>query len=264
VYKNDFDKMKKSTILRSIIIDESMLAINDLYNTLEQYFHTEIFVVKKYTNPLKALEDLDKVMPDVIFLELQFSDFNSFKLYDILSNKFKSKVVIYSGLSELAVKVLNNMVALGFVSKPIELQQIRVSIDRALLKRENNNYGNISKQIYPDFILLNNQAKIILLPVKEIKRLLAEGAYTLLYYGGTHIKISKNLKYFENRLDPSIFLRVDRSNIIRFDSIKEMSKQGFDNKLIMTDGHVIRLSKIKLASFIQILDNMKLFAHIYE
>ena len=80
---------------------------------------------------------------------------------------------------------------------------------------------------------------------RTISRLEAEGNCTALHFtDGTRYLDTRTLRVYEQMLDPTVFLRVHRSHLVRADCIVAMTPCGHgDMKLSLRDGGVVTLSR---------------------
>ncbi|MGH9949080.1 MAG: LytR/AlgR family response regulator transcription factor [Pyrinomonadaceae bacterium] len=69
---------------------------------------------------------------------------------------------------------------------------------------------------------VKENGRIVLISVRDIDRITSDGNYVKLYTNGKWHLLRKTMKAMEQKLDPSVFLRVRRSAIVRIEQIKEL------------------------------------------
>jgi two-component system LytT family response regulator len=236
--------------LNAIIIDDSQVSIDTLVKVIEKYFNKDVFISNIYVNASDALEEIEFLVPDIIFLDLEMPQLDGFETYKLLPKEISPYIIVYSGKSEASIKVINNMEIEGFVTKPIVLSEIRLIIEKIknkIVKKFNQPEVNESSNM----IMLNSQKRTVFVSLDRIHRIEALGSYTNVYLDDTVINTSKNLKYYELFLNPNMFVRVDRSYLINISSIQEIVKSGFHSELIMKDNFRLKFSNDKMNNLIK-------------
>ncbi len=118
---------KKYTIM---IIDDDPLVNNSVNGILASLYSK----VVSYTDCEKALEDLESVHPDLILLDVFLGEMNGLDVLELLKEKnFPTPVIMMTAFSD--VKMAVRAVKLGaedFIIKPLDLEQLEVSVERAL------------------------------------------------------------------------------------------------------------------------------------
>lgn len=102
----------------------------------------------------------------------------------------------------------------------------------------------------PDFLALERNKKIVLMPVNSVLAIKASGDYIeIITEDGTFLKRESMISIIE-QLDPTRFYRVHRSAIININSIKEMEPKGKgDYRLILESGIKIDASRSYMKDF---------------
>jgi DNA-binding LytR/AlgR family response regulator len=101
-----------------------------------------------------------------------------------------------------------------------------------------------------DFVLLYDSAKSFLTRVSEIVLLEAEGNDTVITLAsGSKIMIRKTISKCEQRLDPSIFLRTDRSTMVNMGFVKKVEADAKRFLFILTNGKLVTVSRNRSINF---------------
>ena len=72
---------------------------------------------------------------------------------------------------------------------------------------------------YLERIAVEMHGKVRVVPVATIDYIVASGPYAELYVADKHYSIRERMQVLEERLDPSVFLRVHRSVIVRLELV---------------------------------------------
>ncbi len=76
--------------------------------------------------------------------------------------------------------------------------------------------------VYAERFTVKESGRIVLIKVCEIDWITSDGNYVKLHTNGKSHLLRETMKAMEQKLDPSIFLRVRRSAIVRIEQIKEL------------------------------------------
>lgn len=112
------------------IIDDDPLVNESLSNVLAERYEQVI----SYTDSDKALEEVEAVQPDLILLDIFMGDRNGFDVLQVLRDRgLRMPVIMITAFSD--VKMAVRAVKLGaedFIVKPPDMEQLEVSVERAL------------------------------------------------------------------------------------------------------------------------------------
>ncbi|MBK7865342.1 MAG: response regulator transcription factor [Archangiaceae bacterium] len=93
-------------------------------------------------------------------------------------------------------------------------------------------------------LLVEGRGKAHFLPVQKVVRLESDRNYELVYAGGAEHLLRTTLTALVERLDPTDFLRINRSEVIRLDAVAELRPWSHgDWRVLMTDGAELTWSR---------------------
>ena len=85
--------------------------------------------------------------------------------------------------------------------------------------------------------------------VADIEYITADGPYAELHVGGRRHLIRESMQSLEERLDPTRFMRVHRSAIVRLDLVDALKRgAGGDGELLLKGGARVRVSRTRRAA----------------
>jgi DNA-binding NtrC family response regulator len=112
------------------VIDDDPSVIASITEVLQPLYEKVI----SYTDPMKALDDIDLAKPDLMLLDVFPGSMNSLDYLEMLHERaFKAPVVLLTGFAD--VKIALRAVRLGaddFLAKPIDAGQLEFAAKRAL------------------------------------------------------------------------------------------------------------------------------------
>lgn len=234
--------------IKSVLVDDEPMAIYRLRKALEGY--RDIKIVGEATDGKMAVNLINDLCPDLVFLDIQMPELNGF---DVLSRlDYMPMVVFVTAFEEYAVKAFEKN-SLDYLLKPVEEERLALTIERVLANKsvEEDIVVKIKQLISENqpreaisTIPVKSGNKISLIHVNDICFFEAKDKYVYLHTAGGEMLIDYPLTYLEDRL-PGQFIRVHRSFIINKFKIKEMHKYFRGTYiLVMQD---LKSSKIKSA-----------------
>lgn len=220
-------------IWKALIIDDEPAALERLTRLLSSH-KQYIEVLGKAVNGVDAVQKIDELQPDIIFLDIEMPGKNGFEvLKEIIHNPF---VIFTTAYDEYALKAFENN-SIDYLLKPIEKERLQKCIDK-LNNQEfvRKNKQDLLEKVETEFAKQANQKsmpvrigdKLILVNFTEIVYLEANDKYVDLHtQDGKSFVIEHSLLSLESKL-PENFIRIQRSIIINKNYIKEIHR-GFNS-----------------------------------
>jgi len=211
-----------------LIVDDEQLARELLREYIEQT--SELTVIGEASKGKDAVEMIDTMKPDLIFLDVQMPGMTGFEVLDDIEHD--PFVIFTTAYDQYAIKAFEKN-AVDYLLKPLDQERFKLAIDRAVtrMKLEQNNVGELlrsmkteNKSSYDSHIFVQKSEKLLNLPVEEIMFLEASGDYTILTTKNDQFVSSSGIGKLEEILQPETFIRVHRSTIININFLKEIEK----------------------------------------
>jgi len=241
-------------MIRTIIVDDEPKNIRIL-NGLLQTYCPQVQIAGEANGFHKALELIDSVHPDLLFLDIEMPYGNAFDLLEkILPVRFE--IIFVTAFDNYALKAFKYS-ALDYLLKPVNIDELKTAVAKAeqKLNQKNinfqlNNLINNIKKTELQKIALPLLDGLIFVPVSTITYLHAKGSYTDVHLQNGDIQTTaRTIKDYEDMLSPDIFCRVHHSYLINVNHIKKYSK-GRGGLLEMEDGALIEVSIRKKDEFL--------------
>ena len=113
-------------MLRAVIIDDEVHAVGNLASLLEESGMVEI--VGQFTNPFEALDKLDGLGADVVFLDIVMPGINGMTIANRLLNRSRPiGVVFVSAHAKYAVEAFEAG-ALDYLLKPVSEDRLQKTL----------------------------------------------------------------------------------------------------------------------------------------
>jgi two-component system, LytTR family, response regulator len=233
--------------LKAILVDDERLARTELNKLLKE--HAEIEVIAEASNVNEAIEKIDELNPDVIFLDIQMPGKTGF---DLLSELDKSPHVIFTtAYDEYAIKAFE-VNALDYLLKPVDSHRLAEAIHKIKLAEEKEEQLNITRTILSekDQVFVKDGEKCWFVKLGEIRLFESVGNYARVFFGTNKPLILKSLNALEERLDAKIFFRANRKHIINLNMIEKVEPYFNGGLLIeLKGGDKIEVSRRQTVKF---------------
>jgi two-component system, LytTR family, response regulator len=219
-----------------IIIDDEKLARDLLLEYVELF--PELEVIAECSKGSDAVDKINTLKPDLIFLDVQMPGMNGFDVLDEIDHD--PYVIFTTAYDKYAIKAFEKN-AVDYLLKPLDEERFTLAVNRAM-KRKSMEQGDIGeilrtfkhadKESYETHIFVQKSEKLFNLPVEEIIFLEASGDYTVINAKHDQFVSSMGIGKVEELLNPETFIRVHRSTIININFLKEIERH-FNGGLIV-------------------------------
>lgn len=243
--------------LRSIIVDDEINCRENL-KILIKDFCTGIEIVAMADSAESARHLISEHKPDVVFLDIAMPSEDGFSLLKSIPDR-EFAVVFTTAHNEYALQAFKQN-AIDYLEKPINIEELQGAIKKV---QTYYSTGNNKTQESIDTLLREStsQADKITIPTKggflivhneEVISLDASDNYTIINLTeGRHHMSSKNIKVFEDNLNPDVFFRVHKSHIVNVKHhLKEFSRSE-GNFVKLSNGKYVPVSRRKVSAFLE-------------
>lgn len=234
---------------KAILIDDEPAARRLMRNLLEDHASV-IEVIAEAGTGREAIDKIESMLPDLIFLDIQMPDLTGFEVLEQL--KHKPNIIFTTAYEQYAIKAFENF-SIDYLLKPIKEERLQQSIDKLKQFGRLNQAINVNglqeiiKQLQAPqkatALPIRTGDRIVLLRYENICFLEAEDKYVFVHTvdGQKHLT-DQSLTILSEKL-PSQFYRIQKSYIINKDKIKEMHRHFNSRYLfIMEDKNATRLT----------------------
>jgi len=244
-------------MLEAVLVDDEIKALQSLSWELTN-FSDEIKVVASFTDPIEALQYLERNPPDCLFLDIEMPTMDGFQFIQKIKTK-EFPVVITTAYNQYAIKALKNE-AIDYLLKPIDTDDLNATIAKIKKFNSKNYTAEKLEKILLKFnsdslqkkITINTDGKLLFLESEEILFAESDGNYSTLFLSdGQKILLTKKLKEVNQLLPKDTFFRIHNSYIINLNKIKEFLKT--DGYVILQSNHKIPVSRQKKSDFLDLI-----------
>jgi two-component system LytT family response regulator len=229
---------------RTLIADDEQPARNRLKKLLAEHAE-KIELVGEAQNGQECSEMIDRLKPDLLFLDIQMPGLNGF---EVLQQTSHSPIVIFcTAYDEFALKAFETN-SIDYIVKPIKAERIQKSIEKLDTLKRNSDKQDLLR-IIDSYIRKTPKKEITSIPVKLGDRMLFVKIEEVVYFSAEekyvtiHAKDGKTwvsdlpLKSLEDKLGDK-FLRIHRALLVNVSRIREIDKHFGSRFVVKMDDSV--------------------------
>lgn len=245
--------MTKSEI-KVLIVDDELLGRKRIRASLRE--QTDIKIVGESVNGREAVEAIQNLKPDLVFLDVQMPEIDGFRVVEIIGAENMPAVIFVTAYDKYAIPAFE-INAVDYLLKPFDEERFEKALARAKreIKRQEpttkitENLRELLKEVksepkYLKRIAVKSAGGTIFVLTEEIDWISASGHYLELHIGNETLLIREKLSVIETKLDPQNFMRIHRSTIVNLDRIKSLHPMfNGDQLVILKNGRELNLSR---------------------
>ena len=239
--------------ITAVIIDDESRSIQLLQTLIESYC-PDVNVLATAQNIITGQEVIEKVQPDLVFLDISMPNGDGFQLLEALST-INFEVVFTTAYNQYALRAFE-FAALHYLLKPINIPHLIETVNR--YKQQKNNHlkkhqAAILKQAldgHANKIALAHKYGYDFVDLKDIIRIEGEDGYSHFYMRGRgSFLVSKAIGEYEKLLESNGFFRVHKKHLINMDCIQSFHR-GKNSIIVLDNNHEVTLSYRRKEEFI--------------
>jgi two-component system LytT family response regulator len=228
-------------------------ALRDSVNT-----RSELKLIGEADNGRSALEQINLLRPDVVFMDIQMPEMTGLEVIKRLD--YQPEIIFTTAYDQYAVAAFE-LHALDYLLKPFSRERFDAAVDR-LLENSSDYSGNKNADAPPaprhdlitqaleqvgqqlparlDRILVRDRGHIFPVNTQQIAYLKSDAKYTAIYVDSKTFLVRLGISELAERLDPSRFVRIHRSVLVNLDYVESMkTDEQSQLQLQMRDGSVL-------------------------
>lgn len=229
-------------MINCLLIDDEPLALQLLEDFVSKTPYLKL--AGKFDEPMQALSFLESGQIDLLFLDIKMPDISGIDFFKSLSHK--PEVIFTSAYSEYAIDCFE-LKARDYLLKPISFEKFLAACNRVKEYMELKNAKTKDK----DYFFINASHKLHKIFYDDILYLEGLKDYTKIHLASatSPLIVLHNLKYFEDLLEQTEFIRIHRSYIVSIRKIMTISR-----KSVTMHSHELPVSDNYRESFFSIVE----------
>ena len=218
-------------------------------------------VVAECANGRLTIEAINRLRPDVAFLDVQMPEGDGFQVAAALSDEVQPVLVFVTAYDQYAVRAFD-IHAVDYLLKPFDAERfmtawsrIRVQVATGDTRKREDRIVALLHELgvdtvrgasvrYRDRFLIAQEGRSIVVSASDVDWFEASGNYVTLHVGKAHPLVREPIGALTNELDPNSFARIHRGAIINLDRIQEVQPWfSGDCIVLLTTGAKLRLTR---------------------
>jgi two-component system LytT family response regulator len=242
--------------IRALVVDDEPVARDRLVRLLQE--QSDIELVGQCSNGLETVTAIERLLPDLVFLDVQMPEMNGFDVVRALEAGHVPAVVFVTAYDEYAVRAFE-VHALDYLLKPFSSVRFRATLAHARDQLDRHRAGDLGRKLlalapalsdtsgpgrFPERLLVRSTGRVHFVRTSEIDWCEAAGNYVRLHLRDESHLFRETMNGLESKLDPRHFVRIHRSTIVNVQRIEELrASLGGECTVLLRDGTKLTLSR---------------------
>jgi two-component system LytT family response regulator len=219
--------------IRIVIIDDETPGREIVRHYLQEVEGIEI--IAECADGFSGLKTISALKPDLVFLDIQMPRLTGIELVEVLTEK--PEIIFTTAYDQFALRAFE-LNAVDYLLKPFQkrrfLEAVKKATDKIRAGKGNQEPASQLLAKRPESSAVNRVVvrkgnAINLIPVEDIKYVEAQDDYVMIYHAGGKALKQQTLKFYEENLPKSDFVRIHRSYIVKVGEINKIEPYGKDN-----------------------------------
>lgn len=238
-------------MIETLLVDDEELARRELLDILSA--EPDITVVGEAINGLQAVELIEHLKPQLVFLDIEMPGLNGFEVVNSLS--YLPVIIFATAYDQYAIQAFE-MNAVDYLMKPVTPGRVQMSLSRVRQIRQageashaealHNLVATVRRgnSSYVSRVAVHKGPRIVLVSLRDITSICVEDKLVFVHTSGGRYLINRTISELEQALGDEGFFRTSRSAIINLEYLVEIIPWFSGTcKLKLVDGSELPLSR---------------------
>jgi two-component system LytT family response regulator len=257
----------KRAKIRALVVDDEPVARDRVVRLLQQ--QADIELVGQCSNGLETVTAIERLAPDLVFLDVQMPEMDGFEVVRALEATHVPAVVFITAYDEYAVRAFE-VHALDYLLKPFSSMRFRATLAHARDQLHRHRAGELGRKLLtlapslwdkpdkqaqsetpdkparagPERLLVRSAGRVHFVRTSDIEWCEAAGNYVRLHVGQESHLFRETMNSLESKLDARRFVRIHRSTIVNVEQIEQLrSSLGGESIVLLRNGVRLTLSR---------------------
>jgi two-component system LytT family response regulator len=178
--------------IRALIVDDEPLARERIRMLLAD--EPEIEVLAESANGTEAVRDIQRLVPDLVLLDVQMPELTGFEVLDRLDPARMPVIIFVTAYDQYALRAFE-VCALDYLLKPFDRERFGRALARARMELDRKKSGQVNDRVlkllselgqgkkYLEKLMIRDGGRVFFLRTDEIDWIEAAGNYVRLHSG---------------------------------------------------------------------------------
>ena len=209
--------------MRVLLVDDEELARSRLRSLLQGY--DDIEIVGEAQDGEEAIERIDELKPDLVFLDIQMPGCSGTDVVESLRSP-RPRIIFCTAFDQYALDAFE-LAALDYLLKPVTRARLAKAIERARQSSLEANESSLAQAAASGVpragrFLAKRAGRYRVVSQSEVLYFAFEEGLTKMHAVDQEYCMDPTLNELEERLDPSVFFRISRAAIVNLDHVQEV------------------------------------------
>lgn len=244
-------------MIKTILVDDEPRGLSALKRLLELYC-PDVKIIGECLDTRTAIENIQLLEPELVFLDIAMPDKNGFDLLNELS-PVRFEIIFVTAHNEYTIQAFKYS-AVDYLLKPVEEDLLIEAVRRAAQRiTDKTSAGQVETFLYNLRKLQTPAEMKLCIPdmkgfrvvgISDIIFCESESSYTIFHLrDGQIITASKSIMEYELLLENNGFCRIHKSFLVNLQHIREYVR-GEGGAVVLTNDKTIEVSRRKKEVFI--------------
>lgn len=227
--------------MKLLIVDDSRLARKELADMLADIPGTTL--VAEAVDVSSAVAAINTHKPDVVLLDIHLPDGDGFDVLE--KSDFTPQIIFTTAYEQHALRAFE-FNALDYLLKPVTHERLAAAIQKSSSKQNAPTQPIMASppKTRTDQIFVRDGEHCHFIRLSDLRLISVEGNYVRLFFLDTKTLLARSLNHIETRLDPQVFFRANRQQIVNMDYVTKIEPWLNEGLLLkMLDGTEIEVSR---------------------
>jgi two-component system LytT family response regulator len=192
------------------------------------YAHPGLRLVGEAADGASALEQINRLRPDVVFMDIQMPEMTGLEVLRRLDHL--PDIVFTTAYDQYAVTAFE-LNAVDYLLKPFTRARFAAAVARLMEDAQGQSQQVLAQALAQaamrgpnrlERVLVRDRGRIFPLAVGDIEYMKSDSKYTVIVARGQSFLVRIGISELEAQLDPARFIRIHRSALVNLDHVDSM------------------------------------------
>lgn len=227
--------------MRVLVVDDEPLSRRGVRVRLER--HDDVVAIEECGDGERAVDLLKDHAFDLAFLDVRMPGLTGFDVLDALPAERRPLAIMLTAYDQYALRAFE-AAAIDYLLKPIDDTRFDEALARARKRLHPEARATPSQGPYARCFTARLGHRDVVVRAADVEWIEASGDYVGLHVGERTHLVRETMQQIERVLDPTRFIRIHRSTIVRVDRVAELEALSNRDCLVrLRDGTLVRASR---------------------
>jgi len=232
-------------VIRAIIADDEALSRRLVHQLLER--HTDVAIVAECADGEETRDAIATHEPDVVFLDIRMPVESGLDVARSRVPRTGPFVVFVTAYDRFALPAFEADAA-DYLTKPLTEERFDAALERVRSRMRERQHARRYEEIvssngapeprYVPHLVSRVGTRDLIISLDGVEYIEADDVYAAVIAGGRRHLVRTPLDALERSLDPSMFVRIHRSYIVRLDRVTEIRRDKKSGPELVLDSGV--------------------------